>query len=636
MQTDDSFRPVVVLERHAGQLACTVLKGKCDSDAAFLPSSFGDHVNCRKTTNRQLLRGLLALTLLGGNLIQQAAVAAQPGFSASQKPALKRSHASVSSVAELTYLVLLGELQLQAGDAGTGYSLLLESAKKSGDASLFRRAINVALESRSGEAALDAAKFWTESDSSATEPLKVIIQVTLAMNRIQESGTTLALLLQRTPEAELNDLITAVGQTYAKVNDLTNAENTLSKHLKPLIDNPLTSSAAWTAVGRVQLAGGQTQKAEVSTRLALLTKPPHPAAALLAIEMMENGITDLEPLVIKHIQENGKNLVVALAYTRILLRTNRFSDASAQLATLTQKFPDAPEPWLMQGALTQQNGKLVESEEHFKRYLSLSNSQAVDQKRQGELQARLSLAQIAELQNRFDDAQNWMSQIEEDSDTLRVQLRKASLLARQGKLNEARNLIQSATVNSPADARTKLFAEVQLLKDAKLNAEAYGLLERATDKTPEDVDLLYEQAMLAEKMGLFQDMERHLRMVMALKPDHHHAFNALGYSMAERNDRLPEAKALIVKALMMAPGDPFITDSLGWVEYRLGNLTEAERLLRTAYEKKPDVEIGAHLGEVLWNSNDKTGALKVLRESALLQEDNQVLKETLRRLGISF
>ena len=163
----------------------------------------------------------------------------------------------------------------------------------------------------------------------------------------------------------------------------------------------------------------------------------------------------------------------------------------------------------------------------------------------------------------------------------------------------------------------------------------YSLLDRATDKTPDDVDLLYEQAMLAEKMGRFHDMERQLRKVMALKPDHHHAFNALGYSMAERNDRLPEAKALIVRALAMAPEDPFITDSLGWVEYRLGNFAEAARLLRLAYEKKPDVEIGAHLGEVLWNNNDKTGALKVLRESALLQGDNPVLKETIRRLGIS-
>ena len=581
------------------------------------------------------MTGLLALALMGMGLRTLPAVAAQPGAAAPHRSIPKQSVAPASSVAELTYLVLLGELQLQAGDAGTGYSLLLESAKKSGDPSLFRRSINVALESRAGEAALDAARSWADSDPSATEPLKLIIQVTLAMNRISESGPTLGLLLQRATEIELNDLITAVGQTYARVNDPISAEATLLKYLKPWIDKPQTSSAVRTALGRVQSAAGQNQKAEASARLALASKTPHSTAVLLAIELMENGATDLEPLIIEYIREHTNDAVGPLAYTRLLLRTDRFQDASAELAALTQAQPDAPEPWLMLGALTQQNGKLADAEGHFKRYLSLSNKLPFDQKRRGDLQAHLSLAQISEVQNKFDDAQAWLDQIEEDNDTLRVQLRRASLLARQGKLNEARNLIQSASESDPADARAKLIAEVQLLKDAHLNAEAYSLLDRATDKTPDDVDLLYEQAMLAEKMGRFQDMERQLRKVMALKPDHHHAFNALGYSMAERNDRLPEAKALIVRALAMAPEDPFITDSLGWVEYRLGNLAEAARLLRLAYEKKPDVEIGAHLGEVLWNNNDKTGALKVLRESALLQGDNPVLKETIRRLGIS-
>ena len=596
---------------------------------------FRSSVECEQTCNSRLMAGLLMLALAGLGLAPKSAVAAQPGLSAPHKAGLKHSLAPPTSIAELTYLVLLGELQLQAGDAGTGYSLLLESAKKSGDASLFRRAINVALESRSGDAALDAARIWADSDPNAAEPLKLIIQVTLAMNRVSESGPTLGLLLQRAPDAELNDLITAVGQTYARVNDPAGTESTLIKYLKPWIDNPLTSSAVWTALGRVQAAAGQTQKAEASTRLALSSKTPHVAAALLAIELMESGTTDLEPLVISYIRGHANESVVPLAYTRFLLRADRYRDANTELATLTQKLPDAPEPWLMLGALAQQNGKVAEAESHFRRYLSLSDKLAVDQKRRGDLQARLSLAQISEAQNKLAEAQNWLDQIEDDSEILRVQLRKASLLARQGKLKEARNLIQSASESDPTDARTKLVAEVQLLKDAKLYGDAYGLLESATNKTPDDVDLLYEQAMLAEKMGRFIDMERQLRKVIALKPDHHHAFNALGYSMAERNDRLPEAKNLIVQALAMAPGDPFITDSLGWVEYRLGNLAEAARLLRMAYENKPDVEIGAHLGEVLWNINDKAGALKVLRESALLQGDNEVLKDTVRRLGIS-
>jgi tetratricopeptide (TPR) repeat protein len=152
-----------------------------------------------------------------------------------------------------------------------------------------------------------------------------------------------------------------------------------------------------------------------------------------------------------------------------------------------------------------------------------------------------------------------------------AQNRRASILAGQGKLDEARKLIRAMPERTPADARMKLMAEVQLLRDNKQYKAAYDLLAQAVAKDPRDTDLLYDQAMLAEKLDDFAEMERLLRQVMALKPDYHHAYNALGYSLAERNVRLPEAKQLIQKALEFAPGDPFISDSLGWVEFRMGN-----------------------------------------------------------------
>ena len=139
-----------------------------------------------------------------------------------------------------------------------------------------------------------------------------------------------------------------------------------------------------------------------------------------------------------------------------------------------------------------------------------------------------------------------------------------------------------------------------MLRDVKLWSDANAVLAQANQQFPDDVDLLYEQSMMAEKLNRLDEMERLLRKVIELKPDHHHAYNALGYSLAERNLRLPEAKQLIQKALELSPGEPFITDSLGWVEYRLGNRDEALRLLRGAYQSRPDPEIAAHLGEVLW------------------------------------
>jgi tetratricopeptide (TPR) repeat protein len=153
-------------------------------------------------------------------------------------------------------------------------------------------------------------------------------------------------------------------------------------------------------------------------------------------------------------------------------------------------------------------------------------------------------------------------------------------------------------------------------------------------RDPKDFDLVYDMAMVAEKLGKLDEMERLLRSVMAGKPEYQHAYNALGYSLAERNTRLPEAKKLILKALEYAPGDPFISDSLGWVEFRSGNLAEALRILQEAFKSKPDAEIAAHLGEVLWAMGRREQALATWKEGAQLNNDNETLQETLKRLHV--
>jgi Flp pilus assembly protein TadD len=187
---------------------------------------------------------------------------------------------------------------------------------------------------------------------------------------------------------------------------------------------------------------------------------------------------------------------------------------------------------------------------------------------------------------------------------------------------------------SRGDARAKLVAEASVLREVKRWGDAFEVLGGAVQRFPDDPDLLYEQAMVAEKMDRMDDMERLLRQVIAIKPDNAHAHNALGYSLADRSLRLPEARSLVQRALEISPGDPFITDSLGWVEYRSGNLDEALRLLRQAYASRPDVEIGAHLGEVLWAAGQRDEARRIWAESKGRDAANDVLRETLARLKV--
>ena len=179
-----------------------------------------------------------------------------------------------------------------------------------------------------------------------------------------------------------------------------------------------------------------------------------------------------------------------------------------------------------------------------------------------------------------------------------------------------------------------VLTEGQILRDANMDREAYELLRGAVARYPTEMDVLYDYALAAERAGHFEVMEKSLRTVIDKAPASHHAFNALGYSFAERGIRLREARELIAKALAMAPEDPFIMDSMGWVEYRLGKKAEAERHLRGAYSRRKDPEIGVHLAEVLWTTGKRDEARKLLREVRSADRANATLRRTLARLKI--
>jgi tetratricopeptide (TPR) repeat protein len=370
---------------------------------------------------------------------------------------------------------------------------------------------------------------------------------------------------------------------------------------------------------------------------------------LLALELMPTQ-PGAEPLVQAYVQRPDAEVAVQLAHVRVLMGAQRYVDARRQLQTVTRAKPDLAAPWLTLGALQLELREPRDAQTSLQRYLQLSAAApaAADTTDDddddgptdggaddgGRTQAWLMLAQAAEMQGDLKGAASWLDKIDNPQRALDVQTRRATLLARQGKVREARQLVQQVPERRPEDARLKLVAESQVLRDVKRWSDAYTVLAGASERFPGDVDLIYEQAMVAEKLARTDEMERLLRRVMELKPDHQHAYNALGYSLAERNMRLPEARALILKALELAPGDPFITDSAGWVEFRLGNHAEALAYLRRAYAARPDTEIAAHLGEVLWVSGQREEALRVWREGRARDADNEVLRETLTRLRV--
>lgn len=550
-----------------------------------------------------------------------------------------KSNAPVTSDLDsaLFYELLLGELSARGGEPGEGYALILDAARKTKDTRLFQRAVDIALQARSGDSALLAARAWKLAIPSSREANRYVLQILIGLNRITEA---LEPLKREVAAADLKDrvaTIESIPRYFVRASDKKLASATVEQALTGYLTTPGVSTSAWTVIGQMRFEAGEINGAMDAARKAQAIDSRSDRPALLALSMMSVKTPQAEALVIKYLEGQSRP-EVRMEYTRALLDAQRYAEAAAQVKTITLEKPDYPQAWLIRGAIELQDGKLADAEHSFKQYVELALVRRTgapgEETDRGLVQAYLSLAQIAEQQKNFSEADTWLKRIDSTDDLLNAQIRRAAILTRQGKTDEARQLIQSQAAKSPADARLKIAAEVQLLRDSKQYQAAYELLAQATSQNPADFDLVYDMALVAEKLGNTQAMERLLLSVIEGKPDYLHAYNALGYSLAERNIRLPEAKQLILKALELAPNDPFISDSLGWVEFRIGNMAEALRILQEAFKAKPDAEIATHLGEVLWTMGQRDQAVSIWKEASQLNGENETLLETLKRLRV--
>lgn len=534
----------------------------------------------------------------------------------------------------LFYQLLLGELSAQGGDPGTGFALLLDAARKTGDTQLYERATKIALQARAGDSALQAARAWRQAQPDSKEANRYVLQILIALNRIGEALEPLKREVALASASELPATIGVLPSYFSRATDKRLAAQVLEQALAEHLNNPTTGAVGWTAIGRLRLAAADLPGTLEAARRGQVLDAQAEGPALLGLALLSLSQPQGEPLVRQYLQVKPQ-VNIRLEYVRTLLNLQRHSEAYEQLRIATTEQPEEAQAWLLRGTLELQDNRLAAAESSIRRYVDLTAAQPAGEERtRGLTQAYLLLAQIAEQRGNYAQAEDWLGHISNSEEMVSTQSRRAAILARQGRLEEGRRLIRNLPERSPADARLKLSAEVQLLRDNRQYQAAFDLLGEAIRLAPQDVNLLYDQATLAEKLDNAPEMERLLRQIIAIKPDYHHAYNALGYFFADRNIRLDEARQLIRKALEFAPGDPFIADSLGWVEFRSGNTAEALRILQEAYRKRPDAEIAAHLGEVLWTVGQREQALAIWREGRTLSADNDTLRATLERLGV--
>ena len=559
------------------------------------------------------------------------------GFAAAQSP-LKANPENSLLDAELFYEILVGEITTQSGDSSAGFALILDAARKSNSSILFERATQIALNARNGDAALHAAQSWVRAFPMSLEANRFLVQILIDLNRAQDTILPIKRALRSMSTNDKRATIEFLPRYFSRLADRKQAANYVEQALSSEVADTTSGPLTWAAIGQMRLLANDTVGAMAAVKRGFSINPAAvapSALATLALALLDHATPSAEALVISYLSGTPAP-DFRFAYIRYLMRMQRNVNAYDEVQKLTQQSPDHADGWLLRGSLEVQDRKFSTAQKSLKKYLQLRASSPPTPEIQWTdrpwVLAHVLLSQASEQDGHFADALEYLQRIDNPADAFRLGVRKAAILAKLGKLDAGLALLRALPDDQPDTAKNKLSAEIQLLQDNKKLQQAYETLEAAVQRFPNDVDLKYDLGMMAEKAGKLDVMEALLREVIVAKPDFHAAYNALGYSLAERNIRLDEARQLISKALEFAPDDPFIVDSMAWLEFRSGNAKIAVKLLQDAFKSRADAEIAAHLGEVLWTMGDEAAATSIWEQGMKINPENETLLETIRRL----
>jgi tetratricopeptide (TPR) repeat protein len=526
--------------------------------------------------------------------------------------------------------ILVAEMQVSQGEAGAGFSLMLDAARKSGDEGLYERAVDIALKSRAGDAALQAASAWHQAIPRSIQANRKLLQIQVALQRIQEAQSTLRQVVELTPEAEKDAVILGMPRLLARSNDKGLAASVLHNALSPWLGDARWGVAAWTSIGQMrQLAGRPAEALKAAQQGHALsgqrTEPLWLALDLAALD--EDALNWL-----RRLMPDVQDPDVLLGWSKLLIQKGEFDAAEKILSDRTGQSTQDATPWLLLGAVRLELKNAAGASQAWQRYLQdTQNRPELTRQRD---QALLGLAQISLDAHEDQAANRWLEMVRDDDQVLKARWMQATILGRQGEIEKGRALIQRLRAPTPKQELARTMSEVQYLRQFKQWQAAYDVLSATAERFEDEQEVAYELALAAEKLGKLEQMESILLGLIEQNPNFYQGYNALGFSWADRNVRLDEAKKLITQALQMSPDDAYITDSLGWVEFRLGRLDEARAILQSAYDSTHDVEIAAHLGEVLWALKQREQALNIWRQAQQQNPDNETLVNTLRRLDV--
>ncbi|WP_233799900.1 tetratricopeptide repeat protein [Paraburkholderia sp. HP33-1] len=540
----------------------------------------------------------------------------------------EKSLPDVPLSSQIVFQVLAAEIALQRDQPAPAYQTYLALARDTHDPRMAQRATEIALAAQSPSDALAAAQLWQQYAPSSERAAQLDASLLVLSGKPDDASPILSQELAKIPDENRGSAVLALQLLLSHGPNRVGGLHVLQDLLK----NDMNRPEAQLAIARQQLLADDAPGARKSLEQALAIKPDYLPAALMLSQMgpeeRKEGIASLE----KYVQQNPKSHDARLALAQMYLASDRLDDAQKQFEIMRKANSNDLTPLMALALIKIQQKNFAEAQTYLTQY-----AQQAEKTRGADAgQAYIYLAQLSLEQKNEAAASDWLNKISPASQQyMAAQITRAQLLAKQGKTDEARQLLANLQTSDPRDVALIARTDAAILFDAKRYSEAEERLQQATANFPDDPDLTYDYAMAAEKTGHYDIMEAQLRKLIQTQPENPQAYNALGYSLADRNQRLPEADRLVEKASSLAPNDAFIMDSVGWVKYRMGDTADAIKLLRKAYSLQPNAEIGAHLGEVLWKAGEQEQARAAFREARKLEPDNETLVKTLQRLQVN-
>ena len=580
----------------------------------------------------------MSMKLTSSKPFQFVAIAALMTLAACAGPATKptsESAAAPAAQAEQVVLprvaltgpvlqdILLGEIAGREGNFKVSVAALSRAAKATGDPRLAERATLAGIYARLYKEALGAARLWAKLQPESENAHEALATMLLELGKLDEAQSELETILDRGARRK------ALGQAYLRVagtlSQLSRGANatTVMERLTAL--HPQNPDAQ-LALAHLAVRSGELSVASAAIDRALLLRPNWEDAAILKgrllVRQSDNANTD--KFFRNFLRHNPHAWRVRMNYARHLVDSRDWEGARKQFELVLQDRKGDGNVMFALGLLSLQTERLQDARRYLKQVVEMDPDND---------QALLYLGEVDEKLKDYPQALQWYGQVSSGSYAFEASVRYALVTAKQGRLEEALGLIHGI-IPDTNDQRAELaLAEENMLRDAKRYGDALTVLNAALKRLPEQKDLLYARAIVAEKMDNLRLHEHDLRLLLKLDPNDANAMNALGYTLADRTNRQKEAYALIKRALELRPNDPFILDSMGWVHYRMGNLTDALKYLREAIKLRPDAEISAHLGEVLWVSGKHAAARRVWDRALKSSPKNEMLLRVIKKFN---